>query len=64
MPGNAGITVVAPGGGLVEHVPMPDRSTTNIAFGGDGAQDAFVTLSRTGRLARVRWARPGLVSFA
>ncbi len=63
VPGNAGITVVAAGGGLVAHVPMPDRSTTNIAFGGDGLQDAFITLSRTGRLARMRWPRPGLASF-
>jgi gluconolactonase len=63
MPGLAGITVVAPTGGLVEQVPMPDRSTTNIAFGGADRRTAFVTLSRTGRLAAVPWARPGLATF-
>jgi len=59
-PGIAGITVIDPAGALVERVPMPDRSTTNICFGGAQGRDAFVTLSRTGRLARRRWARAGL----
>lgn len=59
-PGIAGVTVIDPAGALVERASMPDRSTTNICFGGADARDAFVTLSRTGRLARRRWARPGL----
>ena len=29
-----GITVAAPDGSSVEHVPLPDRITTNICFGG------------------------------
>jgi len=60
VPGVAGITVLAPAGGVVQHVPMPDRSTTNIAFGGAGRQTAFVTLSRSGRLVALPWQRPGL----
>jgi gluconolactonase len=59
-PGIAGITVISPQGELVERVPMPDRSTTNICFGGDGLRTANITLSRTGRLAQRQWARPGL----
>lgn len=59
--GEAGITVVAPDGAPVDFVPMPDPFTTNIAWGGADMRDAYVTLSGTGRLARVRWPRPGLV---
>jgi gluconolactonase len=59
-PGIAGITVLSPRGELLERVPMPDRSTTNICFGGADRRTAYVTLSRSGRLARMHWARPGL----
>ncbi|MCA1656777.1 MAG: SMP-30/gluconolactonase/LRE family protein, partial [Actinobacteria bacterium] len=31
-----------------------------ICFGGDDLRTAYVTLSATGRLARLDWARPGL----
>jgi gluconolactonase len=58
--GHAGITVVAPDGTLVEHVPTDDAFTTNIAFGGEDMRTAFVTLSGTGRLVSRRWPRPGL----
>jgi len=61
-PGIAGVTVIDPHGALLERVPMPDRSTTNICFGGEDRRDAFITLSRSGRLAMKRWRRPGLVS--
>ncbi len=57
---NGGITVIPPDSGAVEHVPMPDPVTTNIAFGGPGLRTAFVTLSMTGRLVSTEWARPGL----
>ncbi len=60
MPGLAGITVVAPNGQRVAQVALPDRSTTNIAFGGPQRQTAYVTLSRSGRLVAMPWARPGL----
>lgn len=61
-PGIAGITVIDPNGALVERVPMPDRSTTNICFGGADRRDAYITLSRSGRLAGRRWAREGLLT--
>jgi gluconolactonase len=57
---NGGITVIAPGGGVVEHVPMPDPLTTNVCFGGEGLRTAYVTLSGTGRLVSLPWPRPGL----
>ncbi|MEP7100803.1 MAG: SMP-30/gluconolactonase/LRE family protein, partial [Burkholderiales bacterium] len=56
-PGIAGITVISPQGELVERVAMPDRSTTNICFGGTELRTASITLSRSGRLAQVQWAR-------
>jgi gluconolactonase len=59
-PGVAGISVISPQGELIERVAMPDRSTTNICFGGADLRTASITLSRTGRLAQVRWTRPGL----
>lgn len=59
-PGIAGITVVSPRGELVERVAMPDRSTTNICFGDANLRTAFITLSRSGKLASVPWARAGL----
>ncbi|MCC6471898.1 MAG: SMP-30/gluconolactonase/LRE family protein [Alphaproteobacteria bacterium] len=55
-----GITVVSPAGALVEFVPMPDRFTTNICFGGSDLRTAYITLSQSGRLASMRWPRPGL----
>jgi len=55
-----GITVISPAGELVEFVPMPDRLTTNICFGGPDLRTAYVTLSHSGRLVSMRWPRPGL----
>ena len=59
-PGVAGITVLSPQGQVVEHVATPDRSTTNICFGGADLRTAYVTLSRSGQLVSLPWARPGL----
>jgi gluconolactonase len=56
---NGGITVFDPDGSF-DHVPFPDIVTTNICFGGRDRRDAYITLSGTGRLIRVRWPRPGL----
>ena len=47
-------------GDLVEFVATDDIFTTNIAFGGPDRQDAYITLSGTGRLVKTRWARLGL----
>ncbi len=58
--GESGITVIAPDGQPVDFVPTPDPFTTNIAWGGADMCDAYVTLSGTGRLAKMRWPRPGL----
>jgi gluconolactonase len=58
--GESGISVVSPQGALVEFVPVPDFFTTNIAFGGADMRTAWITLSGTGRLGRMRWPRPGL----
>ncbi len=56
---NGGITTIDPSGAF-EHTPAPDMMTTNICFGGADMQDAWLTLSSTGKLARRRWPRPGL----
>lgn len=55
-----GITIIAPDGGSIAHVPMPDRWTTNICFGGADLKTAFVTLSSSGRLVALPWQRAGL----
>ena len=57
---DGGITVLKPRGGAPEFVPMPDRVTTNICFGGSDLRTAFITLSSTGKLVSVPWSRPGL----
>jgi gluconolactonase len=57
---NGGITVIAPDGSSIEHVPMPDPVTTNICFGGADLRTAYITLSATGRLVATAWPRPGL----
>jgi gluconolactonase len=54
------ISVFAPDGELVELVEVGDLLPTNICFGGDDLRTAYVTLSATGRLGRLEWARPGL----
>lgn len=56
----AGIAVVDPATGAVEHHAFPDLLTTNIAFGGADMRDAAICLSTTGRLAVARWPEPGL----
>lgn len=58
---HGGISVVAPDGSQVSHVPLPDRFTTNLCFGGPGLRTAFVTLSGSGRLVAIDdWPVPGL----
>ena len=56
---DGGITTFHPGGDK-SFLPLPDRTVTNIAFGGEDMRDAYVTLLRTGRLVKVRWDEPGL----
>jgi gluconolactonase len=57
---NGGITVIAPDGAVLEHVPTGDPLTTNICFGGPDLCTAFITASGTGRLLSMSWPRPGL----
>lgn len=57
---NPGFTRFDPASGASSHVPTDDLMTTNIAFGGGDMTDAYVTLSATGRLAKMKWDRPGL----
>lgn len=57
---NGGVSAVSPDGSVVEHHATGDLLTTNVCFGGDDLQTAFVTLSSTGRLVSFRWPRPGL----
>jgi len=51
---------VTPDGEEVDVHPIPGDVTTNIAFGGADMATAVITLSRSGRLVRCQWPRPGL----
>lgn len=55
-----GITIHSPDGENVDFVAMPDLLTTNICFGGEHLETAWITLSSTGKLISVPWPRPGL----
>lgn len=57
---DGGITILSPSGAEPRFVPMPDRITTNICFGGEDLRTAYITLSSTGRLVAVEWDTPGL----
>ncbi len=54
------ITVISPSGNVIREVSFPDVAPTNICFGGDDMQTAYVTLAETGRLVSLRWPEPGL----
>lgn len=54
------ITVVSPGGDIIDQYPTGDRITTNICFGGQDNQTAYVTASATGTLLAMRWPGKGL----
>ena len=43
-----------------QFVPMPDRITTNICFGGTDLKTAYITLSSTGQLVAMDWPVGGL----
>jgi gluconolactonase len=57
---NGSVSVIAPSGGLLRQVPMPDMFCTNICFGGADMKTAFMTLSGTGQLVSMPWDSPGL----
>jgi len=54
-----GINVIAPDGMFVEFLIMPDPICTNICFGGPDLKTAYITLSSTGKVVSMPWARPG-----
>ncbi|MCJ2187609.1 SMP-30/gluconolactonase/LRE family protein [Novosphingobium beihaiensis] len=54
-----GITTVREDG-TMDYLHLPDEYTTNIAFGGEDMRSAYITLSASGRIVRVRWNEPGL----
>jgi gluconolactonase len=58
--GECGISVISPEGELVEFVATPDIFTTNICWGAEDRMDAYICLSGSGQLAKIRWKRPGL----
>lgn len=57
---DGGITTITPDGQARKFDIPGERYVTNIAFGGDDMRDAYITLSTTGRLAKLRWDEPGL----
>lgn len=59
------ISVFSPTGQLVEQVKTDDIATSNIAFGGERLQTAFVTRARYGDVVAIDWTRPGhMLNFA
>jgi gluconolactonase len=54
-----GISIIDAAGNT-EFIEFADPMTTNLAFGGLGLRDVWVTLSGTSRIGRVRWPYPGL----
>ena len=56
---HGGISIIAPDGSSMRHVPMPERWVTNICFGGPDLRTAFITLSSTGKLVACQWEQPG-----
>lgn len=58
---HGGITIIEPDGRAARHVPLPDRFTTNLCFGGADRRTAFITLSGSGKLIAIDdWPTPGL----
>jgi gluconolactonase len=59
-PVKGGVTRITADGALIEHVPLPDNHTTNLAFGGPDMRTCFITLSGLSQLVALDWPRPGL----
>jgi len=55
-----GISVISPGGELLEFHKASEVYCTNLAFGGADLRKVYVTLSGFGTLLEVAWARSGL----
>ena len=55
-----GISVISPGGDLVEFIKFEDPYITNICFGSKDLKTAYITASYEGHLLEVKWDREGL----
>ncbi|MCZ4344080.1 SMP-30/gluconolactonase/LRE family protein [Sphingomonadaceae bacterium G21617-S1] len=57
-----GISVITPDGNLDAFIPIPgyDPFPTNICFGGDNLDTAYLTAAGTGAIYEVAWPRKGL----
>ena len=53
----AGVHVFSPEGELLEHIPIPEDTITNVAFGGDDLRTLYVTAGKT--LFRINTDIPG-----
>jgi gluconolactonase len=53
------LTVIAPGGEILDQVAVGDPFVTNVCFGGADLATAYITCSGTGRLVSAPWPRPG-----
>ena len=60
---DGGITTLSVADDAPAFVPMPDRITTNICFGGADLKTAFITLSSTGELVSMNWPAGGQPEF-
>ncbi|PMQ11573.1 Gluconolactonase [Pseudomonas sp. AD21] len=54
------INTISPEGSVVDVRKMPDIMPTNICFGGEDLETAWITLSTSGRLLKMQWREPGL----
>jgi gluconolactonase len=55
-----GISTITPEGAIARLDIPGEPYVTNIAFGGADMRDAYITLSQTGRLVKMRWNEAGL----
>ena len=57
---DGGISTITPDGTVSKFSISDESYVTNIAFGGEDMCTAYITLSQSGRLAKMRWDEPGL----
>lgn len=60
---DSGVSEITPDGSWTRHTLPPgldDPLVTNVCFGGPDLTELFITCSKTGRLLRATWHRPGL----
>ena len=58
---SGGVATFSPDGRMFDWKELPDLFCTNICVGGEDGRTAYITLSMTGRIATMRWERPGMV---